>query len=160
MLQFMKRPSCTAKKARSHTVRTKPPLLSARGSSLQCGAVCSSSLGRLLTGTWQRPNINKFPAVGWQAGRCGAVPPCYHTCTAQLSPGPWPSALGSAAVSRAQHILKAQVLLKGAQPQPPTPHQRARLVLIPQVDTCRHVHFSCNATERQLCASPPVHEPR
>lgn len=45
--------------------------------------VCSSSLGRLLTGTWQQWNINKFPVVGWQAGRCGS--PRYHTSTARLS---------------------------------------------------------------------------
>lgn len=144
MLQFMKRPSCIAKKARSHTVRTKPPPLSARGSSLQCGVVCSSSLGRLLTGTWQRPNINKFPVVGWQAGRCGAVrfPPV--TIHAQHSSAQaWPSALGSAAISCVQQILKAQVLLKGAQTFP----LRTRLVLIPQVDTCRHVYFSHNATD-------------
>lgn len=44
--------------------------------------VCSSSLGRLLTGTWQQWNINKFPVVGWQAGRCGS--PRYHTSTARL----------------------------------------------------------------------------
>lgn len=44
--------------------------------------VCSSSLGRLLTGTWQQWNINKFPVVGWQAGRCGF--PRYHTSTARL----------------------------------------------------------------------------
>lgn len=32
-------------------------------------AACCSSSGRLLTETWQRGNINKFPVVGWQAGR-------------------------------------------------------------------------------------------
>lgn len=96
-------------RARSHTVRTKaPPLSEARGSSLQWRVVCSSSLGRLLTGTWQRQNINKFPVVGWQAGRCGAVPPLlpYMHSTAQLSSAR-PSMLGSAPINCVQQILKA-----------------------------------------------------
>lgn len=112
-----------AKKARSQTVRTKAlPLLEARGSSLQWRVVCSSSLGHLLTGTWQRQNINKFPVVGWQARRCGAVPPCYHTCTAKLSSAR-SSMLGSTPISCVQQILKAQVLsalLQGVYTSPAT----------------------------------------
>lgn len=107
---MLKNASQDQKKAHSHTVRTQVPALSgARGSSLQCRVVCSSSLGRLLTGTWHRQNINKFPVVGWQAGRYGAVPLCYRTCTALLSSA-WHCMLRSAAKSFAQQILTAQVL--------------------------------------------------
>lgn len=83
VLKLIKGSPRMAQKPSPDTVRRKLYPLLARGSSSQYWVVCSSSLGRLLTGTWQQWNINKFPVVGWQAGRCGS-PATIH---AQLGSG-------------------------------------------------------------------------